>query len=164
MAADDLSAPLGQDQRPKRRRAFRMSFSRIVIAGLGLFALVFAAWTMIADDPFGGEPVAIVPASLVASSPGNTPDQAGTDVSEPGAGSPRNSHESSPADSPAAGPPASKTVTIIDGTSGKRQEIVIPGAANFDSTDQSSAGSTRRGAVAKAAPDTRTPARSTPAR
>ncbi len=164
MTADDLSAPLGQDQRPKQRRAFRMSLSQTAIVSLSLLALVFAAWTMIADDPFGGEPTAIAPASLVASSPGNKPEQAGAAVPEPAANGPRNLQESPPADPPALAPSASRTVTIIDGTSGKRQEIVIPGMGNFGSADPQPAQSTRRGGVAKAVPDPRLPAKSTPGR
>jgi uncharacterized protein len=162
MTADDLSAPLGQDRRPKRRRAFGISVSQAAIAVLGFSALIFVAWAMVADDPFGGEPVAIAPAALV--SPGDKPEQAGADVPELAANGPPNSHDSPPTDSRASAPPVNKTVTIIDGTSGKRQEIVIPGTANFGSMDQQPAESTRRGGVAKAAPNSGTPGSSTPAR
>src|SRR5713226_4078625 len=99
MTADDLSAPLGQDGRPKRRRAFRISLPQTALAALGLFALIFAAWAMIADDPFGGEPVAIAPAALVATSPGNKPGQAGAELPQPAANGPSNSHDNPPADS-----------------------------------------------------------------
>jgi uncharacterized protein len=157
MMTDDLSSPLGQGGSPKGRRAFRISFSQIAIAALSVFALVFAAWAVIADDPFGGEPVAVVPVTLVAASPGNKLEQAGADLPEPAANGPLNSHDSSPVDSLASAPPVNKTVTIIDGTSGKRQEIVIPGTANFGSTDEQPAESTRRDGVAKAAPNRAAP-------
>jgi hypothetical protein len=128
---------------------------------LGFSALIFAAWAMIADDPFGGEPVAVAPAALVAATPVSKPEQAGP--ADLATSDPRNSHDSPPVDSLAAAPPVNRTVTIIDGTSGKRQEIVIPGAADFGSMDQQPPEGARRGGVAKAAPSTRAPGRSTPA-
>ena len=164
MTADDLSAPLGQDRRPGRQRALRFSFSQTVVTVLGLLALVVAAWAMIADHPFGRGPIAVAPAPLLASRPGSNPDQAGADVAEQAADGDRSSQDSLRADLPAASDtPTARTITIIDGTSGKRQEIVIPGTANSGSTEAPD-GSPRRGAVAKAAPEARTPARSTPAR
>jgi uncharacterized protein len=163
MTEDDLSAPLGQDRKPMRR-ALRISFSQTVVTVLGLLALVCAAWAMIANHPFGGEPVAFAPTPLLVSRPGNNPDQAGAGIAEPAANGARNSQESLRTDAPASAPPAAKTITIIDGTSGKRQEIVIPGMANSGSTEAQEDGSPRRGAIAKAAPEARTPARSAPAR
>ena len=61
MADDELSAPLGKSAKKERRR-FRLPI-RIphVIAGmLGLFVLACAAWALMVDDPFGGEPIAVV--------------------------------------------------------------------------------------------------------
>jgi uncharacterized protein len=164
MMPDDLSAPLGQDGRSKRQRAFPVSVSRTVVAALGLLALIFAAWALIADDPFGGEPVAIVPAaSLPATDPGSRPAQVIADPQPPLAPS-GNSHDSQGADFPAAAAAANRTVTIIDGTSGKRQEVVIPGTADFAGIDRQPAGNMRRGGAAKAAPQPRVPSSPTPAR
>jgi hypothetical protein len=164
MTEDDLSAPLGQDRRPRRRRTLRNSVSQTVVTVLGLLALVFATWAMIANHPFGGEPTAVAPAPLLASRPGSNPAPAGADVAEPAANGAPNSQESLRTDAPASAPPATKTITIIDGTSGKRQEIVIPGMANSGSTEAQADGTPRRGGVAKGAPEARTPTRSMPAR
>jgi len=136
MTADELSAPLGQERRSKRQRAFPISASQTLVAALGLLALIFAAWALIADDPFGGEPVAVAPASLPATASGKSPEHADADPQAPRTPS-RNSHDGQGADqgadqganSLAADPPVNRIVTIIDGTSGKRQEVVIPGAA-----------------------------------
>ncbi len=132
MAADDLSAPLGQDQRPKQRRALPLAVPRAVAAALGLFVVVLAGWAMVADDPFGGEPWAVVPADLAASTPDKTtPDKTTPNASAPApaAASERATRaDGGRAETPAA--PAGKTVTIIDGTSGKRQEILIPPPAD----------------------------------
>jgi hypothetical protein len=164
MTEDDLSAPLGQDRRPRRQHALRVSLSQTVVTALGFLAIAFAAWAMIADHPSGGEPIAVVPAPLHASRPVSNPDQTSADIAEPAADGARHSQDSLRTDAPASVPPATRTVTIIDGTSGKRQEIVIPGTANPGSTEAQADGSPRRGAVAKAMPEARTPARSTPAR
>jgi hypothetical protein len=165
MTEDDLSAPLGQDRSPRRRRALRFSFSRTVVTVLGLLAIVFAAWAMIADHPFGREHIAVAPVPLLASRPGSNSDQAGAGFAQPDADGDRSPQEGVRADAPASAPPAAaRTITIIDGTSGKRQEIVIPGTDNPGRTETQADGSPRRGAVAKAAPEARTPARSTPGR
>jgi uncharacterized protein len=133
MTADDLSAPLGQDRRSKRRRAFPLSVLQTVVAALGLLALIFAAWALIADDPFGGEPVATAPA-LLATGSGSQSEPANADVAQAAGAGTRDARERQGTDSPASAP-VKRTVTIIDGTSGKRQEIVIPGTADFGSMD-----------------------------
>jgi hypothetical protein len=52
-------------------------------------------------------------------------------------------------------PPGAKTVTIIDGSSGKRQEVVLPGVPGVKSMglDQRLTESTRHGLIPKIAPD-----------
>jgi len=146
MTADDLSAPLGQGTGTKQRRVHRTSLYWAAIAVLGSLALVFAAWVMIADDPFGGEPVAIAPAAPVLASSGNKPELTGANVVEPAASDSRNLPLGPPTYPTAGPPPLSRTVTIIDGTSGKRQEIVIPGTSNLTGLDEPSSERTHRGA------------------
>jgi hypothetical protein len=120
---------------------------------LGLFVIILVGWTMIVDDPFGGEPMAITPANLTAVSPATQPEQSTADPPEGSA---------PPAASTLPAPPAGKTITIIDGTSGKRQDIVIPGTADSPGgIDQRPAENSRR-AVQKS--DARTPARPVPTR
>ncbi len=118
MAADDLSAPLGQQKTQKRRSHAADRVPQAVAAALSLSLVVFAAWAMIADDPVGGEPIAVVSdraARRRAAKPDEpaAPRQAGRRLRRQNAG-PARRHQ---------------TVTIIDGTSGKRQQVAIPGGA-----------------------------------
>ncbi len=76
MTADDLTAPLRR--RPKRRSKINLPATPIIAGTLALFLAVFVLWAIVADDPFGGEPMAVVSADLhiVAkppAMPGTTP-------------------------------------------------------------------------------------------
>lgn len=121
--SDDLSAPLGK--RSQRGGAKLSQAAPALIAGaLGLCLLAFALWTIMVNDPLGGEPTAIVEIDAGG--------KAAPDKAEPGASAqavvkpvPDGEAPASPSANP-ANPPA-KTITIIDGTSGNRQEVVIPG-------------------------------------
>jgi polysaccharide deacetylase 2 family uncharacterized protein YibQ len=98
-------------------------------AGLGLCLLAFAGWAMFADDPLGGEPMTVVNADGVANG-GKTSDAA------PAAPDAPDTASAAGASQQASGPPpGSKTITIIDGTSGKRQEVVIPGNGEVKAAD-----------------------------
>jgi polysaccharide deacetylase 2 family uncharacterized protein YibQ len=115
--ADDLSTPLGQTTARKKRR-FRLPFTGIQVLAvlLGLFLATFAGFVMFSDNPLGGEPVARI--ALRQQVPAAD-----------------EKHATAPAASVAA--PAmkvapkqattsdQKTVTIIDGSSGKRQDVAI---------------------------------------
>jgi uncharacterized protein len=79
-----------------------------MIAGaLAMMLTVFVGWVLLVDDPFGGEPMAVVPAGVAASAPQGAPA----------------TKEAKPASEPA--PSGGTTVTIIDGMSGKRQDVSI---------------------------------------
>ena len=83
VTTDDLNAPLGQDKFGKERvlgrflGRFLTSFAwpQAAAGVLGLFIAVFVLWAVIADDPLGGEPTAIVmadpPAGLANKTPAN---------------------------------------------------------------------------------------------
>src|SRR5262249_48723645 len=60
--ADDLSAPLGQDTKGKKRFARPRGIRLAGAAVLGLCLLVFAGWVVFADNPLGGEPMVVVSA------------------------------------------------------------------------------------------------------
>jgi uncharacterized protein len=127
--ADDFSAPLGQ-KTPRKHAAIPAVAMRATAAALGLCLLVFALWAAVANDPLGGEPVARVPIDLHAGGADKVDDKAEAkrqsrsategpsvvDAADSAAGS---------ANSSAA--PGSQTVTIIDGSNGKRQEVSVPG-------------------------------------
>ena len=117
--ADELSTPLGQEKARKKRR-FRLPFTAMQALAvlLGLFLTGFAAIALFTDNPFGGEPVARI---AWRKTPG-TDDKAAPAVSahaEPAT-------KAAPKQAPAG---ENKTVTIIDGSSGKRQDVVIGGDA-----------------------------------
>jgi polysaccharide deacetylase 2 family uncharacterized protein YibQ len=114
LTTDDLSAPLGQDRPRKRRIRLPFTTPQAIATLLALFLLTFAGFALFHRDPFGGEPIVKItydPATLLAEKP-----------AKPSTG---------------AEPPAStavtdtshgqRTVTIIDGSSGKRHDMVIGG-------------------------------------
>jgi polysaccharide deacetylase 2 family uncharacterized protein YibQ len=163
---DDLSKPLGRSPKKKRRLAVPLPLVTRTIAGvLGACVALVAGWILFVDEPFGGEPMVIVSADTRTSP---QPAKAGGETA------PLANKPDTPAaptalaegDKPPA--PGSKTVTIIDGTTGKRQEVTVappgapapkPGAAakpdnKADTTvDQRLLESSRHGVIPKIAPD-----------
>jgi len=144
MTADDLSVPLGQGQLkapPKRRRKFPFAISHVMAGALAIFVGIFMLWAIIGDNPFGGEPMVAVPIDLHAAMKPKKPEQAAALDAVPPAGQ-ESGHNENPANGPAViSVPASqaspggaagntKTVTIIDGKTGERQEVMIPAAGN----------------------------------
>ncbi|WJR78634.1 divergent polysaccharide deacetylase family protein [Bradyrhizobium sp. NP1] len=125
--ADDLSTPLGQDTAPRKRR-FRLPFTAMqaLAVVLGLFLVAFAGFAIFSDDPLGGEPMA-----RVAIRQKGTPDQG-----KPEAAPAASETKATPQASEPKGD--QKTVTIIDGSSGKRQDVVIGGAEKAEA-DQAAA-------------------------
>ena len=113
-STDDLHKPLGQG--PKRKKPFVLPISVVMrsIAGfLGLCVAVLIGWILFVDEPFGGEPAALV--SAVAAQ--------GNKSAEPSAAQAKpNSAPVALADSDK---PGGRTVTIIDGSTGKRQEVNV---------------------------------------
>jgi polysaccharide deacetylase 2 family uncharacterized protein YibQ len=114
--ADDLSTPLGQEA-ARRKRRYRLPFSgmQALAALLGLFLVAFAGFAIFNDNPLGGEPIKRM--ALPQASPGEK--LASPATSEPDAKSA--ARQAAPADQ--------KTVTIIDGSNGARQDVVIGGDA-----------------------------------
>ena len=105
MTADDLSAPLGQSKSRKSRLRVPRVLAPTVAGILALVLLVFAGWVLLVDDPFGGEPMAVVAAHMAAApAPEKAPEKQAPRIPDPAAGT---------------------TVTIIDGMSGKRQDVTI---------------------------------------
>ena len=127
MTADDLNTPLGTDKPKRRRFTIPVLVPRAIAGALAACLLIFALWALLVDDPFGGEPVAVAPvqsrtpiASKEQTPPGteaknNSPAQVGNTAAE-------------------KAPPGSKTVTIIDGVSGKRQDVMVGDAPQSAAT------------------------------
>lgn len=106
---DDLSKPLGQTKRKKKPFVLPIRWVTRATAGvLGLGVAVLAAFILFVDDPYGGEPAVVISAATTAA-PAQT------------------AGESPPAAKPSAPTVEAekKTVTIIDGTTGKRQEVSV---------------------------------------
>jgi hypothetical protein len=111
---DDLYAPLGQNK-PKPRNG--IGAPKVLAAVLACTGAVVAGWAMLVKDPLGGEPIAIVSAKPAPDQSGRRHDGVAPEPEVPRA--PAVAEKPSP-------PPGTKTITIIDGTSGSRQEVIVP--------------------------------------
>jgi polysaccharide deacetylase 2 family uncharacterized protein YibQ len=125
---DDLSRPLGQKPTKGKRLVVPLPLVTRAIAGaLGLCVAVFAGWILFVDEPFGGEPMVVVSAdtriSPQSAKAGERPDSSAS-AQKPEAVAP-------PTALADGEKPGARTVTIIDGTTGKRQEVSVaqPGSA-----------------------------------
>jgi polysaccharide deacetylase 2 family uncharacterized protein YibQ len=132
VAADDLTAPLGQNRPSKRRFALPIGIPHLLTGVLSLWIMLFIAWAIVADDPLGGEPMAVAPANprpeAGAGAAVNPAQVGGRSLTVADKVRPNRYDGPAPGEpSPEPEPPAgSKTVNIIDGSSGKRQQVVIP--------------------------------------
>jgi len=154
VTSDDLNTPLGQEkQKPPSK--LPIAGPQLLAGALGLSGLLAVSWALFVNDPLGGEPTAVVATKL----PGAN--QAGG-ITIPDSDGKNHSRRDGPADVAAPAkveiPPGSKTITIIDGSSGKRQDVLIPGNANSTPpssapADQKLLETTRHGAIPQIAPD-----------
>ncbi len=153
--ADDLSAPLGRDR--EHRDTPRRSPLPLVFAGfLGFCVVVFLGWAMLVDDPLGGEPVVVMATARHA---------AAKKAEEPASDPAKSESKSEPKAEPGAaaeikqataGPPAGmQTVTVINGASGERQEVLVPsqGDRGLALVDPKLLEDTRHGRIPRIAAD-----------
>jgi uncharacterized protein len=167
---DDLSAPLGlgRDKSGIRGKLDQwaavapIAALRALAGALGCFAILFLGWALFAEAPFGGEPMAVAPADLHADTAGPDTKPVETNpgrTAEAGRERP-NRYDGPPiiAGQPAA-PAPNGIVTIIDGSNGKRQDVLIPGQpAEKSAADPRFAEPSRSGPIPKIAPDGTRPA------
>ncbi|KZD25676.1 divergent polysaccharide deacetylase family protein [Tardiphaga robiniae] len=115
VSADDLSAPLGQKSTRKRR--FRLPFSgtQALATILALLLLAFLGVALFNNNPMGGEPVARVAIKAPAA----------TDDQKVAAKPPVEVKHGTPELAKAPEAPGQKTITIIDGSSGARKDVVV---------------------------------------
>ncbi len=159
--ADDLNEPLGQDLKIQHSAKVPLVVPQAIAGLLGLFVVVFLGWAAIVSDPFGGEPTAVVSALPSPSSPPATAPAPAADVpagKEVGPG--RYDGPEPQAGAARRPPPGTQTITIIDGSSGKRQEVVVPGSAEpkAGGIDQRLLEASRHGQIPRVAPDGARPA------
>lgn len=116
--ADDLSAPLGQDK-PRRKRRLRLPFTamQLLAVMLGLFLAAFAGFAIFNKDPLGGEPMT----RIAIGEPKATDERPA--VSGHGEDSKQDGKHEAKEPSKQAG--EQKTVTMIDGSTGTRRDVVI---------------------------------------
>jgi hypothetical protein len=156
MMNDDFSIPLGQ-HRLARRRRFRLSLLPVATGVLGFSAAALAvAWVMRIPNPpqETPTPIAAAPASAAASANGAVP------ISAKPAAPPLAAEAIETLPAPL---PAGRTITIIDGTTGKRREVLIPATANPVGFDQQDPEPMVVTPIAST-PNSRPPARPAPAR
>jgi polysaccharide deacetylase 2 family uncharacterized protein YibQ len=131
VAPDDLNAPLGQAKR-KPLPKLPVSGPQLLAGLLALSGLVVVGWAAFVNDPLGGEPVAVVSTHATDAAQAKQNSDGDGDhhdrydgpivVKTPDAASaPSNVAKAD------AAPPGSQTVTIIDGSSGARRDVIIPG-------------------------------------
>lgn len=147
MTADDLNIPLRRDGQNRRPR-IPIAVPRALAGGLGFCLAVFVLWAILANDPFGGEPIVVVTADL------RTPNRPADEPSASPSVQPKPLPESGARATaePDSTPPGGSTVTIIDGTSGKRQEMVI-GSPDTPASDSRLAEMSRHGLIPRIGPD-----------
>ena len=135
MAADDLSAPLGQNKTKKPRFVLSIAVPQVIAGVLGLFVVLFGVWALLGNDPLGGEPVIVVATKPTGAMPdgANAGSRGPNRYDGPAAGQMQSNPAAVNQSNPAAGAqskpapaPGMQTITIIDGSSGKRQEVEIP--------------------------------------
>jgi uncharacterized protein len=140
--ADDLSAPLGQSK--KRRRVNIPAAAPAVITGvLGFFLAVFVLWAAVVKDPMGGEPVTVVALPDIRA------------PAKPDTGADKKPDAESAASTKAPPSTGTQTVTIIDGSSGKSQDVQVPAGegARVAAVDSKLLESSRHGQIPRVAID-----------
>jgi polysaccharide deacetylase 2 family uncharacterized protein YibQ len=175
VADDELSVPLGRKAKTGASRfGFKLSAALVsygVAAVLALFICACAGWAIMVSDPTGGEPAVTVATGLGPTKPVmpgvvapenaqgprsyNGPVNPAAAVTIP---VPQQAQAAAPAQQPADIPPPAgssrNTVTIIDGSTGKRQEVAIPAPAEPRApVEQRLLETSRHGAIPRVAPD-----------
>jgi len=131
--ADDLSAPLGQDK-PRRKRRLRLPFTAMQLLAvlLGLFLVTFAGFAIFNKDPLGGEPMT----RIAIREPSKAADEKPAASGHGSESKPEGKHEAKEAPKQAA---EQKTVTMIDGSTGARHDVVIGAGDAADKGEAASA-------------------------
>ena len=144
MTMNDLTAPLGQDPN-KTQRAVAIPAAKIIAVALGLFFAAFVLLAIIAEDRFGGQPIAVAPADLQ-----HIAKKAPAVIAVPQAAAPVDAAQATttatlppataaPQPPGPAKPPGTVTITIVDGKTGATRQVVVAAPQqpkNGDTTGQ----------------------------
>jgi len=151
---DELNTPLGLIKH-KAWLKLPSSAPQLLAGALGLSGIVVVGWAVFVHDPLGGEPSAVVATKLPARDNNDSRDANDTNRTQHArhdgtVGPAPNTSKAEPEP-----PPGSKTVTIIDGSSGARQQVTIPGTPSGSKPllDPKLIEATRHGAIPKIGPD-----------
>jgi uncharacterized protein len=127
VSADELSTPLGGKRGRARWRRFRLPFTapQAIATLLGLVLLGFVGIALFNKDPFGGEPIARV--TIKPPSAEEKSKEAAAEPAKAHEAKPEKAERNEAKDSASAG---QKTITIIDGSKGTRQDVVISASGN----------------------------------
>ncbi|MBC9880893.1 divergent polysaccharide deacetylase family protein [Bradyrhizobium sp. INPA01-394B] len=133
--ADDLSAPLGQDK-PRRKRRLRLPFTAMQLLAvlLGLFLVAFAGFAIFNKDPLGGEPMTRIAIRDPRGTDKATEEKPAAGHGEEHAAESKHAAKEAPKQ---AGD--QKTVTMIDGSTGARHDVVIGAGEATDKGEAASA-------------------------
>jgi hypothetical protein len=166
--ADDLNTPLGTDRKPGRSKLPRL-VPRTIAGALGACLVVFVGWAAVVEDPLGGEPVVAVAAEPRVPA-AKTPDEPAANAAKPNAqikpqidkteaeakNDPKpGASEAKPAEAAKSPPAGMQSVTIIDGGTGNRQEVLVPahGGQGAAPADARLLESTRHGMIPRVSAD-----------
>jgi hypothetical protein len=140
VSTDELSTPLGR--KPVRKRGFRLPFSAVqaMAAAFALFLGLFFFYATFRENPTGGEPVARVAIK---------PEQLGDKPAAPAESKDKTAKsESAPKAAATVEGEGQRTVTIIDGSSGERKQVVVPSESAGAKSDSKAETAAAPGAVA----------------
>ena len=119
MAVNDLTMPLVSAPR-KRQLLIEIPTAQIIVAALGPFLGLFILWAVVADNPSGVGPMAVVPADLHIAKKGQ-----GVPREPPAADSNGPATTATLPPPPATKLPGNVTVAIVDGKTGLKREVVV---------------------------------------
>jgi len=135
--ADDLSTPLGQDK-PRRKRRLRLPFTamQLLAVVLGLFLVSFAGFAIFNKDPLGGEPMTRIAIRDPKGADKATEEKPAAGHGEQHGQDAKHAAKEAPKE---AAPGEQKTVTMIDGSTGARHDVVIGAGDGADKSEAASA-------------------------
>ncbi|MGO3930602.1 divergent polysaccharide deacetylase family protein [Rhodopseudomonas pseudopalustris] len=132
MSADELSTPLGQKRGRLRRFRLPFTITQAIATLLGVFLLGFLGFALFNNDPLGGEPTVQV---MIKPPAPDEKKEAAAPADKSSAAKAAKSEFAEAKDGKDAVQPGQKTITIIDGSKGTRQDVVVSSGSGDDKVD-----------------------------